>query len=129
MKLMSWDDDLSVGNDHIDSHHKDIINLINMLLRYQEDRTSDSTSELAVLLSRLRIVLARHLIEEEYLLEQNDCPWVEEHAADHAYLVSKLAETDSMEAKDIIDQRIPLLQSLMESHITHDIECRDYLSA
>lgn len=129
MKLMLWDDDISVNNGHMDNQHKDIIQLMNMLLQYHSENTPGSNGELATLLSKLRIVLARHFIEEEYLLEQNDCPWVEEHAVDHAYIVSKLSETDAMEAKEIIDQRIPLMRSLLETHLAvQDIECRDYLT-
>jgi hemerythrin len=130
MKLMSWNDGLSVGNDHMDSQHKDIIHLMNMLLKHQGENTSASHNELPDLLSNLRIVLARHFIEEEYLLEQTDCPWFEEHAVDHAYIVSKLSETDEMEAKEIIGQRIPLLQNLLETHFAvQDVDCRDYLAA
>lgn len=128
MKLMSWNDALSVGNDHMDNQHKDIIHLMNMLLKHQVDNTSSSNDELSLLLSNLRIVMARHFIEEEYLMEQNDCPWVEEHAVDHAYIVSKLSETDMMDVKEIINHRIPLLQNLLEAHFaSQDLECRDYL--
>lgn len=128
MKLMSWNDALSVGNEHMDNQHKDIIHLMNMLLKYQVDNTSNSNDELSLLLSNLRIVMARHFIEEEYLMEQNDCPWVEEHAVDHAYIVSKLSETDMMDVKEIINHRIPLLQNLLEAHFaSQDLECRDYL--
>jgi len=128
MKLMSWNDGLSVGNDHMDSQHKDIIHLMNMLLKHQSKNTSGSNNEISAILSELRIVLARHFIEEEYLLVQNGCPWAEEHAVDHAYIVSKLSETDVMDVKEIIGQRIPLLQNLLESHLAvQDIDCRDYL--
>jgi hemerythrin len=130
MKLLSWNDGLSVGNDHMDNQHKDIIHLMNMLLKLQGEKPSGLINELSDILSNLRIVLARHFIEEEYLLEQNECPWFEEHAVDHAYIVSKFSETDAMGAKEIIDQRIPLLRNLLESHLAvQDIECRGYLSA
>lgn len=128
MALMAWSDDLSLGNEHMDSQHKDIIRLMNMLSKYQWENVS-SIRGLSVLLLKLRIVLARHFIEEEYLLEQNGCPWFEEHAVDHAYIIKKISETDAMELNEIINRRIPMLQELLESHIAiHDVECRGYFS-
>lgn len=129
MNQMLWNDDLSVGNTYMDNQHKDIIKLMNMILRYQSENISGPNDELIKHLMKLRIILARHFIEEEDILKQNDCPWFEEHAVDHAYIISMLSETKRMEAKDIINHRIPYMQSLLETHFAiHDIMCMDYLS-
>lgn len=129
MKLMSWNDGLSVGNAHLDNQRKEIVHLMNMLLRYQDGLSSALGHELSILLARLRIVVAKHFVEEEILLEQNDCPWLEEHTVDHAYMVLKLAETHTMAEEEIIHQRIPLLCGMLATHFTtQDAECRDYLT-
>lgn len=129
MKLMSWDDGLSVGNDHLDNQRKEIIYLMNTLLRCQDDPASILSHELTTLLTRLRIIVAQLFVEEETLLEQNDCPWLEEHTVDHAYMVSKFSETHAMAQEEILHQRMPSLYDMMTTHFTtQDIECRDYLS-
>jgi len=130
MKPIEWHDDLSVGNDHMDNQRKVIIHLMNMLLRQQGSLASALSHEFSVLLARLRIVVAKHFMEEEILLEQNDCPCLEEHAVDHAYIVFKLSETDAMAEEKIVHQRIPLLCGMLATHFaTQDIEYRDYLTA
>lgn len=130
MRLVSWDDGLSVGNDHLDNQRIEIIYLMNMLLKHQSDPASALSHELSVLLTRLRTIVAKHFVEEEILLEQNNCPWLEEHAVDHAYMVLKFSETNAMAKEEIIHQRIPLLYGMLTTHFaTQDVECRDYLTA
>ena len=116
---MEWGDDLSLGNDHLDDQHKEIVRLVNNLLEYRDDSV-EPDSKFARLLSNLRIEITQHFVDEEHLMEQNGCPAPEliEHTNDHVLMLLTLAETRFIAKEKILYQTIPHLSEKLASHMS-----------
>ncbi len=75
MALMVWKDAYSVGNEELDSQHRQLIELVNRL---------DGKADLAEVLDGLSHYAETHFRTEEGLLEIVDYPDLEEHRKYHA---------------------------------------------
>lgn len=127
---MVWTDALSSGNDLIDGEHKEIIRLVNMLLKHRDD-PAEPGSNFSQLISALRIEIAQHFIDEERLLDKNGCPTplLMEHTKDHILMLLTVAETRYIPEGEILYQTIPYLSEKLTAHMrTIDCECIPYLA-
>lgn len=129
MKEFEFEESLSVGNDHIDAQHEEILRIFGQLKRYQADGTG-SQQRIHNLISNLIIIMTKHFFDEEELMLQNGCPRYETHAQAHAYFIERLSQALQMNEQEIIHQGIPALADLMMGHLTgEDMACRAYLAA
>jgi len=119
--------ELSVGNEHIDGQHAQIIYLVKALEEHQHDGP-ESEKKFFFLLSSLMLTITRHFRDEERLLEKNGCPWLDQQARDHAYFIEKLSGILAMEEREVPDQVVRFMREWLESHLTKlDMKCRAYL--
>lgn len=129
MKPFQFEDELSVGNERIDSQHRDLIHRFGRLSAY---RPSDFTSNLAVrtVMSDLLIAITRHFIDEEDLMIRHGYPDYEAHAREHASFVEELSQTLHMDEDEILRRYLPSLAEQMIQHLTtKDLAYRPYLDA
>ncbi|HXH71438.1 MAG TPA: bacteriohemerythrin [Mariprofundaceae bacterium] len=126
MKSIEWSDELSVGNDHIDAQHRDIIEMINKLVMSRDD--SLDSADVADALTGLMQFMRQHFRDEEELMRKNGCPWIEEHVREHVRFAEKLTELFMMEDKELIRRTIPFLRDWLVGHLaTEDMKSRPYL--
>lgn len=70
----SWKPEYSVGDDHLDSQHRGLIELIDML---------DSQSRMGEVLERLEVYVDEHFRDEEAMLEKVGYPELAAHKQQH----------------------------------------------
>lgn len=83
MARIEWSDDLSVGNDLLDSQHKTLINMINTL-----DNPDLSEAELGEVIFGLLEYAAIHFRDEEKFFVNVAPEIIEPHFASHTLFIS-----------------------------------------
>ncbi len=127
MKANQQTDALSVGNDHIDKQHAQILHLVKELEVHLDDEL-ESEKTFFLLLSSLMLAITRHFRDEELLLEKNGCPWLSEQEKDHTFFVEKLSAILTMEEKEVPEQVVLFMKKWLETHLHRlDMKCKPYL--
>lgn len=81
MEMIQWEESYSVGNQLIDTQHKKLLEMINLMIEYEEARVdSEIISEL---LSRMTEYARYHFEAEESYMEQITYPHLENHKEEH----------------------------------------------
>lgn len=125
MKRIEWSDELSVGNDHIDAQHRNIVEMINRLVDNPEVsmRSSDTINALTNLMNFMR----EHFRDEEELMRKNGYPHLEEHVKEHRHFAEKLTQLFVVENDELLRKTIPFLRGWLVGHLaTQDMKCRSY---
>jgi len=127
MKRIEWSDELSVGNDHIDAQHRNIIRMINRLVESRE--VSMRSIDVNDALTRLMHFMREHFLDEEALMRKNGYPHLEEHMKEHRHFAEKLTELFMVEDDERLRKTIPFLRNWLVGHLaTQDMKCRSYLT-
>ena len=88
LSSLSWKPDYDTGNDMVDRQHRDLIDLVNLLV------AADANDEGAIVLNEafdaLQRYVTKHFIEEELLLEAVDSPYLEQQREHHNILMREL---------------------------------------
>jgi len=125
MKSIEWSDELSVGNDHIDDQHRNIVQMINRLVENEE--VSMRSIDAIDALTRLMNFMREHFRDEEELMRKNGCPYLEEHVKQHRYFAEKLTELFVVENDELLRKTIPFLRDWLVGHLaSQDMKCRSY---
>ena len=82
MPIFEWDDSLSIGNEKIDSQHKELIVKIDLLAEAILKREGKNTIERV--LRFMREYGELHFASEEELMDRHGYPGMEEHKRQHA---------------------------------------------
>lgn len=80
MTLMTWDPNLSVGDETIDAQHEKLINLINEA--YESVQKHDE-KQIGKLIDKMRQYADVHFSAEEALMKRDGFPGLEEHKFHH----------------------------------------------
>lgn len=127
MKPDEWIDTPSMGNEHIDSQHGQIVHLVKELEAHLLDE-SEADKTFFLLLSSLMLVITRHFRDEEVLLEKNGCPWFSEQVKDHAYFVERLSRILAMKEREVPEHVVQFMKKWLETHLSKlDMKCRPYI--
>jgi hemerythrin len=92
MPVIEWSDDLSVGVDVLDNHHKRLIELMNRL--HDVLRTNDEDVVGGVLGELIRYTYY-HFGEEERLMEERAYPDLEAHRQSHRIIAHHVREMEA----------------------------------
>lgn len=126
MKSIEWSQELSVGNDHIDAQHRDIIRMINRLVERRDE--SMSSVDIADALTSLMQFMRQHFNDEEALMKKNGYPRLEEHVKEHMRFAEKLTELFFVEDDELLHRTIPFLRDWLVGHLAaEDMKVRPYL--
>lgn len=90
MEPFKWDDDFSVNNESVDSHHKKLIGLFNEMGTLIENEQETPLFSTIKLISELNIYAIFHFKEEEKLMEEGNYPRLEEHKVLHKEFIDKV---------------------------------------
>lgn len=88
MHQIEWNDELSLGNDLIDTQHKELIRIANVLLKAVEMKRDKRVQD--NVLRRLREYTVFHFSAEEALMSDVQYPGRGDHAAEHARLKNEV---------------------------------------
>lgn len=125
MKLVEWDEKLSVGDLIIDKQHKTLIRMINKLIRNRD--SSNQYLLCGEILSDLLTYIHRHFTDEEDYLRKKNYPYIEEHKVQHSIFSNRVGKftLEVMEnRKPITDELVEFLSKWMIDHISR--EDQDY---
>ncbi len=90
MPLMSWNDDFSVNNEELDSHHKKLISILNRL--YAECLDVDNENCVSPKLDELLAYTEYHFKAEEEYMRRIEYFEVDDHVERHNNFVFKMEE-------------------------------------
>jgi hemerythrin len=88
MSVLGWSDDLSVGVDLLDDHHKRLFELLGDL--YRAVQAGGSEDAVGKVLDELTAYTEYHFAEEEKMLEQAGYPSLEAHRKVHKALTKQV---------------------------------------
>lgn len=88
MSVLGWSDDLSVGVELLDSHHKRLFELLGEL--YKAVQAGGAEGAVGKALDELTAYTEYHFSEEEKLLEQSGFANLEEHRKVHKALTAQV---------------------------------------
>ncbi len=126
MKVISWDDGLSVGIKKLDDDHKYLINIINNVISLVDG--GGSLNLIHDQIDQLERFAVKHFRREEVLIEQCDTKLLEVQKEGHdvfALLVSEfrsyLVGPSATKGEDLIEMTESLVHWLMEHIIEQDL--------
>lgn len=90
IKLIVWDESLSIGDDKIDEDHKELLNLINDL--YKGLKTSDKHSLDETIYQKLKKHCEVHFAQEESYMQRISYPKYEQHKKEHDDFLLRVEE-------------------------------------
>jgi len=126
MGSIEWSPELSVGNEHIDAQHRDIIRMVNKLVESRDQ--SLNAADVSSALTNLMQFMKQHFKDEEELMHKNGCPWADEHVKQHVYFAERLTEIFTTADDDLLRKTIPFLRDWLVGHLaSEDMRIRPYL--
>jgi hemerythrin len=124
-RKLEWTDDLSVGVDSFDAHHRELVSRLNALVDAVE--RGRGKEEVARLLGFLDTYVKMHFGAEEALLRDGGYPGLTEHAAQHAVFKRTLAElAEKFSVFGATESLLELLQSQLCGWILTHIRLDDH---
>jgi hemerythrin len=131
MALFEWEDKYSVGNRTMDSHHKKIFDILNII----HDATKAGRGEeiIEAELNELASYTKYHFNEEDKLMVQTGYPGLEAQRHAHKAFLDKIAEYQDEVAKGnglfVVSNVAVTVKDWLKQHIlTMDIQYENYLN-
>lgn len=118
MNASRWQDSYSVGVVELDSHHKQILELVRKMT--SEDWLTDNSDELGDALDELAGYVTVHFGAEEAYMEQFNYENYEEHLEQHVEYIRKITKltADWMDGADTVqDDLVNFLRQWWLNHI------------
>jgi len=101
MPLLTWNDDYSVNNEELDSHHKKLISILNHL--YSECLKVDSVNCVGPRIKELLAYTDYHFSAEEQYMRQLEYLEIDDHVEMHAGFIFKLDELQRIQSLSQIE--------------------------
>lgn len=120
MALLSWNEDYSVHNEELDSHHKELISILNQL--YNECLKVDSQNCTGPRLEELLAYADYHFKAEEQYMRQLEYFEIDEHIEMHAGFIFKLAELQRIQSLSQMELAKELIVFLGKWLLHHVLE-------
>jgi len=120
MALIEWTDDLSVGVEEFNSHHKRLIEMINKL--HDSIVTKTDSSVIEEILSGLSNYTMYHFFTEEDAMKKHGYPDFDDHKAIHFNLTDKTLRfmQDLNSGKSgLSEELLAFLKEWLRDHILH----------
>lgn len=129
MRELVWDQVLSVGNDEIDSDHRILVNLFNLLGHSVSE--GESTEYVAAVLEELVNCSAWHFSHEERLMLKYGYEGLGEHRSEHRELIESIRELQGkyLETNSLEEEEFDLIEQWLTGHIfSSDMKFGAYLA-
>lgn len=117
MALITWTNDMSVGNAKIDAQHKELISIINKLADAMQKGTASNV--LGEIVNELVRYTSVHFSDEERIFSKTAYPDTEAHKAKHKFLMVKVESIKSDYAAGKMALSIPVLDFLKKWLMEH----------
>jgi len=121
--MMKWNDIFSVKYDKIDEQHQELIDIINDLALYIDEKDT-KFSHLLDLVSKLDNYVAEHFKFEESLMKEYSYPDMENHVIQHNNLRSKMENLNIFSVDNTMEFYKNLLEELI-NWLSHHIMMTD----
>jgi hemerythrin len=119
-----WREQLSVGNDVIDSDHRHLIDIIN---RVEQSLSAKSRRDLAVVLESLSRYASEHFAREEKIADAAGYAQVPHLSEAHKGLIAELERTKAEFSQmtqdwspDVADRFVKLLRNWLVDHVVKE---------
>lgn len=128
MKELVWDQVLSVENDEIDSDHRILVNLFNLLARSVEE--GESRAYVETVLEELIRCAAWHFCHEERLMLKHGYQELDDHRQEHLDLMDSVRELqrEILRTGRLEEAEFEVLEQWLTGHIlAADMKFGEYL--
>lgn len=129
MKIIKWDQSLSVGNKLIDKQHKKLFDIRNELVEAVANETNYAI--LAETITKLLEYTKLHFIAEEKLLAERSYPELQAHKKIHKEFLHQIVMFSGEAGSDRISVQLKLIKHLSDWIILHtskfDLEYKKYM--
>jgi len=115
--FLEWSDDLSVGVEAMDQHHKKLVDLINRL--HEAMRSGQGGSAVPAALDELANYTSYHFAAEEKLMKKHRCAGLAEQVEAHAKLISAVTELQRKVAAGQQGVSLEVLSMLKDWLVNH----------
>lgn len=122
MAIIKWEQNLSVGVDKFDTHHKKLVDLINKL--HDAMSQGKGAETIGSVLDELIKYTQYHFAEEEKLMTLHKYPDLEKHKAEHVALTKKAVELQQQQKGGHIAITLPVM-SFLKDWLTKHINGTD----
>jgi hemerythrin-like metal-binding protein len=129
VKVLTWDNSLSVQIQEIDEDHRKLVDLFNMLNRSVED--GDAANYIEAVMEELISCTVWHFRHEERLMLKYAYEGFAEHKTEHQELIDSAREVQQkllQDGKSVSSEDIEFLENWLTGHILGaDMELGSYL--
>jgi len=119
---VTWSDDLSVGVDSLDQHHRQLFALVEELPRASDIGIEAVTGVLA----QLTDYVTYHFAEEEGMMERSGFPFLDLHRHSHQTIALRVAEMTANLRQDNFGIVAEELRTFLSGWLIHHIEIEDF---
>jgi hemerythrin len=128
---VAWTEDLSVGNEPLDQHHKRLFALLEDLERVVED--GGGLEAVTRVFAELNAYIAYHFAEEEAMMERAGFPFLDLHRHSHQTIALRVGDLaaglDAANCNRIAGELRQFLSGWLVHHIEiEDFEYRPYIN-
>ena len=138
IRTFKWSDALLIGNEQIDSQHKELIDRINHFILFLRDEKAEGASaqrkeEAVKVFKYLNGYIVEHFLAEERLMLKNDYPLLVSHREHHSQIMCEVLDCrrelirTGISVKEFGPRLKTLLLRLVEHISTTDKELAVYL--
>jgi hemerythrin-like metal-binding protein len=131
MALIEWNDTYSVGIDHLDKQHKELVDQVNIL--HDAMKLGKAKSTLDEILKKLIKYTSIHFKSEEILFAQYGFPESKEHIDEHEKFVENVLDFKEDYDKGRVMVSFEVMDFLKNWLITHilgsDMKYKSYLNS
>ncbi len=121
MSLVTWVDAYSIGNDEIDSHHKKLFDMFNLL--YDSSVDTDNGTVVYTLLDELLYYADYHFKAEEQLMIDNNYVDTAMHMVRHKYFIDTVMSfrhTEGVSSNELVKETVKFLGNWLLLHVTKE---------
>ena len=117
MSLVEWDEELVLGIELIDSHHRHLVELLNKA--HDSYLFGMKAGELEVIFNELVDYAKYHFAAEEALMKTYGYPETETHMAEHQAFIMQVVEMRKAQSSDKLASYLNITDFLLAWLITH----------
>ena len=134
LELIHWKMEFSVGVDEIDTHHREIIDHINALIKNSDGSLAQKKKFFRKIIASVRKLAATHFKIEEKILSKSKYERLEEHKKEHENLSEKINKVKSeitgiKEDNDLFNLTVNLKEWLLSHILLFDKEAHPFFKA
>ena len=134
LELIHWKQEYSVGVDVIDTHHREMVELINALINNSEGSLAGKKKLFKKIMTSIRNLATKHFKTEEKILSKSKYGRFEEHKKEHENLAEKINLVKSeiagiKEDNDLFNLTVNLKEWLLSHILLFDKEAHQYFEA